>query len=133
LFAFGRFPDPRRLMSYLGLTPRENSSGEKVKKGPITKAGNKRIRRLLIQAGWHQRHMLVTSKDLAKRRKGQPEWVVKIAKSAQKRLHKRYWHLLHNGKMPVKAVTAVAREMVGFIWDVLWRFVELGEHKEMKA
>ena len=119
LFAFGRFQSPRKLMSYLGLVPSERSSGETEKKGSITKMGNRRVRSILVQAGWNQLKPVRVSKALKKRRAGQPDWVIKLADRAMLRLHKRYWYLVSSGKMPTKAVVAVAREMVGFIWATL--------------
>ena len=125
LFGFERFSSARDLMSYLGLTPSEDSSGEKRRQGAITKAGNSRVRRLLIEAAWHQRHWPVTSKALRKRREGQPAWVIQIADRAKKRLHKRYWWLVGQGKLPKLAVTAVARELVGFLWSVLYTQIQV--------
>jgi transposase len=119
LFEFGRFATPEQLMSYLGLVPSESSSGDKSHHGPITKTGNKRIRRLLIESSWHYHHRLGISKELERRRRGQPQWVIDIADQAMVRLHKRYWRLLERGKSPNKAVVAVARELAGFIWAVL--------------
>jgi len=119
LFDLGRFANPGCLMSYLGLTPSESSSGEKQNKGPITKAGNKRVRRLLIEVSWHYRHPYHVSKALKERRKNQPQWAIDIADRAGQRLRKRYWYLINRGKMPCKATTAVARELAGFIWSVL--------------
>jgi transposase len=118
IFDFGRFSNPRDLMSYLGLTPSESSSGEKQKKGPITRTGNKRVRRLLIEVSWHYRHPYQISKTLKERRKEQPQWVTDIADRAGNRLRKRYWYLINHGKMQCKAATAVARELAGFIWSV---------------
>lgn len=118
IFDFGRFSSPRALMSYLGLTPSESSSGDKQKKGPITKSGNKRVRRLLIEVSWHYRHPYHISKALKQRRKNQPQWVINIAEEAGCRLRKRYWYLIKRGKMPCKVTTAVARELAGFIWSV---------------
>ncbi len=122
IFEFGRFESPRHLMSYLGLTPSEDSSGDKQKKGSITKAGNKRARRLLNEAAWHYRHRYVPSKALKKRRKGQPQWAIEIADAAGRRLSKRHRHLINNGKMPCKANIAVARELAGFIWFVVTQY-----------
>ena len=119
IFEFGRFESPRHLMSYLGLTPSEDSSGDKQKKGPITKAGNKTVRRLLNESAWYYRHRYVPSAVLKKRRKGQPHWAIEIADSAGQRLSKRHRHLINNGKMPCKANIAVARELAGFIWALL--------------
>jgi transposase len=118
IFDFGRFSSPRELMSYLGLAPSESSSGEKQKKGSITKAGNKRVRRLLVETAWHYRHRYNVSNALKQRRAGQPQWAIDIADRAHHRLGKRYWYLVNNGKMPCKATVAIARELSGFIWSV---------------
>jgi len=122
IFEFGRFESPRHLMSYLGLTPSEDSSGDKQRKGAITKTGNKRVRRLLNETSWHYRHRYVPSKALKQRRKGQPQWAVDIADAAGRRLSKRHRHLVNNGKMPCKANIAVARELAGFIWFVVTQY-----------
>lgn len=119
IFNFGRFANPRELMSYLGLTPSESSSGEKQKKGAITRTGNKRVRRLLAEVSWHYQHPYHISKELKRRRTDQPQWAIDIADSAGQRLRKRYWYLINHGKMPCKAITAVARELVGFLWSVM--------------
>ena len=121
-FEFGRFESPRHLMSYLGLTPSEESSGEMQKKGSITKAGNKRVRRLLNETAWHYRHRYAPSKALKKRRKGQPRWAVEIADAAGRRLSKRHRYLTNNGKMSCKANIAVARELAGFIWFTVTQY-----------
>jgi len=118
IFDFGRFSSPGELMSYLGLTCSEFSSGEKQKRGPITRAGNKRVRRILIEAGWHYRHPCNVSKALRERRKGQPQWAIDIADRAGQRLRKRYRHLTNCGKMSCKVTVAIARELAGFIWSV---------------
>lgn len=117
IFDFGRFSSPGELMSYLGLTCSEFSSGEKQKRGPITRAGNKRVRRILVEVGWHYRHPCRISKALTDRRKGQPQWMIDIADRAGQRLRKRHRHLTHCGKMPCKVTVAIARELAGFIWS----------------
>jgi transposase len=122
IFEYGRFESPRHLMSYLGLTPSENSSGDKQKKGSITKTGNKRIRRLLNETSWHYRYRYVPSKVLKKRRKGQPRWAVEIADAAGRRLSKRHRHLVSKGKMACKENIAVARELAGFIWFLVTQY-----------
>ena len=119
VFDFGRFASARDLMSYLGLTPSESSSGEKEHKGPITKTGNVRVRRLLTEVAWHHRHAYGVSKVLRKRREGQPQWAIDIADRAGIRLRRRYRRLVNKGKLPCKAVTAVARELAGFIWSAM--------------
>jgi transposase len=119
LHDFRRFDSPRALMSFLGLVPGENSTGEKHRRGAITKAGNSHARRVLIEASWHYRHRPGISRRLRQRREGQPGWVIASADRAQLRLHKRLWKLALNGKSTNKAVTAVARELTGFIWAAL--------------
>lgn len=114
-----RFCTPRELMSYLGLVPSENSSGDKVHRGGISHAGNRHGRRVLIEAAHHYAKRPAVRGALQKRREGQPEWVLAIADKAQLRLHRRFWRLLANGKARNKVVTAVARELAGFIWAIL--------------
>ncbi|MEM7418079.1 MAG: IS110 family transposase [Gemmatimonadota bacterium] len=117
---FRRFDHPRQLMSYLGLTPSEHSSAGESRKGAITKAGNSRVRRLLVEAAWHYRHRPRVGKALAKRRQGQSPRVIAVADKAHKRLYGRYQRLtVGSRKPPNKAVVAVARELVGFLWAVL--------------
>ena len=108
-------------MSYLGLVPREHSSGDRTRRGSITKTGNGHVRRMLVEAAWHYRHKPAVGVGLKARRKGQPPSVIAIADRAQLRLHKRYWRLTEGrGKVKTKAVTAVARELAGFIWAALY-------------
>ena len=122
LFAFGRFASPRKLMGYLGLVPSEHSSGDRRRPGAITKTGNKRIRRLLVESAWHNRHRPRTSKALLGRRQDQPQWAVDIADRAMVRLHRRYWRLIDRGKIPNVVVIALARELAGFLWAVLHEY-----------
>lgn len=119
LFEFGRFDSPRRLMAYLGLVPSEFSSGEKRRSGAITKTGNRRVRRLLIESAWHYRHRPAVGKTLKRRRQGQSQWAVDVADRAMQRLHKRFRRLSERGKLSHKVVVAVARELAGFIWALL--------------
>ena len=121
LHDFRRFKSPRMLMSYLGLVPSEDSTGDDANRGAITKAGNKHVRRVLVEASWSYRHKPAVGMTLRKRREGQPGWVIAIADRAQTRLSRRYWKLMMKGKHHNKAVTAVARELVGFIWAVLYQ------------
>ncbi len=121
LHGFSRFESPRALMSYLGLVPGEHSSGERTRRLGITKKGNKHVRRILIETAWHYRHQPAVSPKLRKRRQGQPTEVVALAERAQKRLHRRYWTLTMGKNKPAnKATVAVARELVGFIWALLY-------------
>ena len=116
LWEFGRFDSPRKLMAYLGLVPALDSSGETHRSGPITKAGNKRVRRATIETSWHYRHGPRVSKLLKKRRAGQPQWAIDIADRARQRLCKRYRQLIARGKRSQKVVVAIARELAGFLW-----------------
>jgi transposase len=121
LHDFSRFQSARELMSYLGLVPSEDSSGDRKRKGSITKMGNRHVRKALIEAAWHYRHKPAVGAKLRKRREGQPGDVIAIADRAQLRLNRRYWKLLlGNNKPKNKVVVAVARELVGFIWAVLY-------------
>jgi transposase len=119
LHDFRRFRSPRDLMGYLGLVPSENSSGESRQRGAITRTGNNHVRRLLVEAAWHNRHRPSVGLPLKHRRANQPQRVIAIADRAQNRLHRRYVRLVARGKPPTKAIVAVARELTGFIWFVL--------------
>jgi len=120
LHDFRRFESPRQLMSYLGLTPSEHSSGGDTRRGGITKTGNSHVRRVLIEAAWHYRHRPNVGIRLRKRREGQPPKVIAIADKAQLRLNRRYTRLsMGLGKPPNKVVVALARELVGFLWAAL--------------
>jgi len=110
-----RFDTPRRLMGYLGLNVSERSSGGSTRRGSITKAGNTRCRRLLVEAAWHYRHRPAASEAILRRREGQSPEVLGSAARADDRLHRRFASLLE--RMPSqKAVVAVARELTGFVW-----------------
>jgi transposase len=119
LHGFERFRTPRQLMAYLGVVPTEHSSGDKVARGPITKAGNAHVRRVLIEAAHHYRHAPSIGPTLAQRRKSQPAWVIALADKAQQRLHLRYARMLLRGKPYGKIIVAIARELVGFLWATL--------------
>jgi transposase len=113
-----RFQTPRELMGYLGLVPSEHSTGDKVTRGGITKAGNRRARRILVECSWSYRHPpRVGNKKLAKVAAA-PRAVQEIAWKAQSRLAARYRALSRRGKRPTVVVTAIARELAGFIWAV---------------
>jgi transposase len=119
LHDFRRFASPRALMAYLGLVPGEHSSGEKHRRGPITRAGNALVRRLLVEAAWHYRHRPRVGAALARRRTGQPGRVIAIADKAQQRLCRRFRRLADRHTPAPKVVVAVARELVGFLWAAL--------------
>src|SRR6202011_1537480 len=88
-----RFRTPRELMAYAGAVPSEHSSGGSRRQGRITKTGNAHLRRVLIEAAWHARHVPHLSKALKARQAGQPAQVLAIASKAQRRLYQRYWRL----------------------------------------
>jgi transposase len=119
LHDFHRFRTARALMSYLGMTPSEHSSGDRVRRGEITKAGNSHVRRVLGEAAWCNRHRPAVGYHLRRRRAEQPDWVIAHADRAMQRLSCRYHRLLERGKPRNKVVTAMARELVGFVWAVL--------------
>ena len=116
---FKRFPTAAAFMSYLGLVPSEYSSGKKRRQGGITKTGNGHIRKLLTEAAWHYARPAKVGKRLAGRRAGTAESVIAYADRALRRLHGKYVKLLFNGKSKQAAVTAVARELSGFLWGVM--------------
>jgi len=113
-----RFDSPRQLMGYLGLTSSEASSGPRRRQGAITKAGNSAARKAVIEAAWSYRHRARIGPSLQARRAQLPKPVRDIAWRAQIRLCARFRHLLREGKLPQVAATAVAREMLGFIWAI---------------
>ena len=119
VFNVERFESPCRLMSYLGLTASVDQSGDRDRRGGITKSGNRFVRFLLGQTAWHYRHRPSVGHALRKRREGQPAWAIAIADRAHRRLYRRYWALVNKGKSSPKAVTAVARELVGFLWEAM--------------
>lgn len=120
LHTFHRFTSARRLMAFVGLIPGEHTSGRRRRPGAITKTGNGHVRRLLIEAAWNYRHPPRLG-SLAKRRQGQPAWVVALADRAMQRLHRRYVRLTARRMPPQKATVAVARELIGFVWATLAR------------
>ena len=119
LHDFRRFQAPRALMAYLGLVPGEDSTGEKHRRGPITRTGNSVVRRLLVETAWHYQHRPAVGVGLARRRKGQPGWVIAIADKAQQRLCRRFRKLAAEHKPAPKIVVAIARELAGFLWAAL--------------
>jgi transposase len=114
-----RFATARSVMAYLGLVPSEHSSGTKRAQGGITKTGNAHLRRVMIEAAWHYRHHPFVGHALKKRQADQPADVIARAWTAQQRLHARYRRLTGRGKSRQVVVTAVGRELTGFLWAVL--------------
>jgi transposase len=116
---FRRFAAAEQFMAFLGLVPSEHTSGNKRRLGGITKAGNSHLRRLLIEASWHYRSYNGASKRLMKRRIGLEPSLVSYANRAGRRLNRKYLRLVFRGKRNQVAVTAVARELSGFIWGAM--------------
>ena len=121
-----RFATPRQLMAFLGLVPSEHSSGESQRRGRITRTGNTHVRRVLVEASWSYQFRPNMSKDIRRRNEGVASGVQRIAWKAQQRLHKRLFALRNKGKCTPKAITAVARELAGFVWAV-------GQEQELLA
>jgi transposase len=119
LHDFRRFQSPRALMAYVGLVPGEDSSGEKHRRGRITRTGNALVRRLLVETAWHYQHRPTVGVALAKRRKAQPTRVIGIADKAQQRLCRRFRRLAEQHKPVPKIAVAIARELAGFLWAAL--------------
>jgi transposase len=114
-----RFAHPKALMKYLGLTPSEHSSGNTRRQGPITKAGNKHARRILVESAWTYRFNPRVSRVIEVRQQGQPKAIRDIAWRAQLRLAYRFRKLNAGRKMTQnKCCVAVARELAAFIWDI---------------
>ena len=116
--AFSRFATPRQLMGYSGAVASEDSSGPRTRRGAITKTGNAHLRRIIIEAAWAYRHRPSVGATLRKRQAALDAEVIAIAWKAQHRLHARYRNLTARGKSKQSAVTAVGRELLGFIWAI---------------
>jgi transposase len=119
LHDFRRFTAAPALMAYLGLVPGEDSSGEKHRRGRITRTGNALVRRLLVETAWHYQHRPSVGVALTRRRKGQPARVIAIADKAQQRLCRRFRKLAAEHKPAPKIAVAIARELAGFVWAAL--------------
>ena len=104
---------------FLIIVPSEHSSGNKRRQGGITKAGNSHLRRLLVEAAWHYRSYHPSSRDLIERRRGVDPAVLRYANRAGRRLNRKYLHLLLRGKRSQVAVTAISRELAGFLWGAM--------------
>jgi transposase len=115
---FRRFGTAAELMSFVGLVPSEHSSGGSRRQGRITRTGNGHVRRILVESAWHYRRRPRMSKAIRARNDKVSAAVRAIAWKAQQRLHKRLLRLTGNGKPATRAVTAVARELVGFVWAI---------------
>jgi len=113
-----RFSEPRQLMGYGGIVASEHSSGESTRRGGITKTGNAHLRRVVVEAAWAYRYRPNVGAALRKRQEVVSQEVREIAWKAQHRLHSRYRKLTARGKEKGKVVTAIGRELLGFIWAI---------------
>jgi transposase len=113
-----RFMKPRQLMGYSGAVASEDSSGERTRRGGITKAGNAHLRRVVVEAAWAYRHRPAVGPALRKRQAAASAEVKEIAWKAQHRLYRRYHALTGRGKCKQQVITAIGRELLGFIWAI---------------
>jgi len=115
-----RFQSPRQLMGYSGLVSREHSSGKSIQRGAITKTGNAHLRRVLVEAAWTYQHRPNVQGRVLRRQKSMAlsDEARRIAWKAQQRLHKRFTALAARGKNHNQIVTALARELLGFVWAI---------------
>ena len=127
-----RFQTPRELMAYLGLVPSENSTGDTVKRGGITKAGNGRARRILVEAAWSYRHPPRVSREKQPKVAAAPKRVCEIAWKAQTRLCGRFRSLIRRGKLPTIVAAAIARELAAFIWAINREVMAPEEGREIR-
>ena len=120
LGSLSRFANPRQLMGYSGLVSSEHSSGNRIQRGPITKTGNAHLRRVLVEAAWAYQHRPNVTGYLLRRQKSLAlsEEVKQMAWKAQHRLHKRYQAFAMRGKNKNQIVTALGRELLGFVWAI---------------
>lgn len=115
---FERFRHPAQVMSYLGVVPSENSSGERRRRGPITKSGSQHARRLLIEAAWHYRRPPRVAGSLARRQRGGEPEIIALSWKAQRRLHHVWTRMEQRHKRRTIIAVAAARELAGFCWAV---------------
>jgi transposase len=126
-----RFTQARQLMGYSGMVASEHSSGDRIRRGGITKTGNAHLRRVVIEAAWAYRHRPAVGWSLRKRQEAISEEVKEIAWKAQHRLYGRYCKLAARGKKTQTIVTAMARELLGFIWAIAVK-VEAEKHEPLR-
>jgi len=113
-----RFETPRQLMAYVGLVPSEHSSGQRRRQGCLTRTGNSNARWVVVEAAWSYRFSPKMSREIRERNEVVSTEVRRIAWKAQERLHRKYVRLLARGKCNQKAMAAVARELLGFMWAI---------------
>lgn len=130
---FTRFEHPKKLMAYVGATPSEYSTGGSRRQGAITKTGNAHVRRVLYEVAWSYRHRPALGAALKQRQRGLSTDVVEIGWKAQHRLHRRYAALAAKGKPHCKVITAIGRELLGFVWAIATRVEQAHAQKEDRA
>lgn len=118
IYDLRRFATASEFMGFLGVVPSEHSSGEKRRRGAITKSGNARVRRVLVEAAWAYRHYPKVTSRQRKMLAGQPAAIADVCRKANLRLTRRFQRLQARGKLPQVVSTAVARELAGFVWAV---------------
>ena len=116
---FRRFATAAAFMGFTGLVPSEASSGERHRRGSITKSGNAHLRRVLVESAWAYRQKPALGSAWRQRFADQPAELVAYAIAAQQRLHARYWRMTNRGKLSNVATVAIARELAGFVWGVM--------------
>lgn len=116
--SISRFPSASAFMSYCGLVPSEQSSGESRWQGRLTKAGNAHLRRVLVESAWSYRYSPAVKRKMRERVTGLPPEIQTIAWNAQHRLHRKFKSMLHKGKHKGTLVAAIARELAGFVWSI---------------
>lgn len=127
---FTRFESAKKLMAYAGSTPSEYSTGGSRRQGAITKTGNAHVRRVLYEVAWTYRHRPALGRALKQRQHGLPTDIVEVAWKAQHRLNRRYTVLVAKGKPHCKVVTAIGRELLGFVWAIATRVEQSHAQKE---
>jgi transposase len=130
---FTRFERAKQLMAYVGSTPSEYSTGGARRQGAITKTGNAHVRRVLYEVAWAYRHRPHRGPALKQRQHGLPSDVVEVGWKAQHRLHRRYAALVAKGKPHCKVVTAIGRELLGFVWSIATRVEQAHAQKKEAA
>lgn len=124
-----RFDSASKLMAYSGLVPSEHSSGSSIRRGGITRTGNKRLRRVLVEAAWHYRHAPRIGACLEQRQAKLPASIKEISWKAQSRLNRKFNSLIFRQKPSQVAAVAVARELLGFVWAIAHEAERLSKRK----
>jgi transposase len=130
---FTRFAKAPQLMAFAGVIPSEHSSGSSRRQGALTKSGNAHVRRVLFESAWCYRHRPGKGRALAERQRNVAEPIKELAWKAQHRLHRRYAALSSRGKPPQKVATAIARELLGFVWAIAVRIEATQNQRLEKA